>query len=90
MGIGQKAKGIKRYKLTSKSRERKYHIGNINNINNITMALYGGRRRVDFPWRSLCKVYKCEISLCPTPETNIMLYVNCTLIQKSFTFQNKN
>ena len=83
--MDEKAKGIRRYNVNS-------HGDVQDNVRtgNITITSYRDRWIVDFLWRSFCKVHKCEISLCSTPETITILYVNCTLIQKSFTFQNKN
>ena len=83
--MDKKAKRIRRDNVNSHGDVK----DNIRTVN-ITVTSYRDRWIVEFLWRSLCKVHKCEISLCSTPETNTMLYVNCTLIQKSFTFQNKN
>ena len=84
-GMDKKAMGIRRYNVNSHGDVK----DNVRTVN-ITITSYCDRWIVDFLWQSLCKVHKCEISLCSTPETNTMLYVNCTLIQKSSTFQNKN
>ena len=83
-GMDKKAMGIRRYNVNSHGDVK----DNVRTVN-ITITSYCDRWIVDFLWQSLCKVHKCEISLCSTPETNTMLYVNYTLIQKSFAFQNK-
>ena len=72
--MDKKAKGIRRYNVNSHG----YVKDNVRTVN-ITITSYRDRWIVDFLWRSLYKVHKCEISLCSAPETNIMLYVNCTL-----------
>lgn len=58
-----------------------------NTVDNIAITLYSDRRLLDLLWWPLCKVY--VKSLCFTPETNIILFVNYTLIKKSFILQNR-
>ena len=56
--MDKKAKGIRRYNVNS-------HGDVQDNVRtgNITITSYRDRWIVEFLWRSLCKVHKCEISL---------------------------
>ena len=64
-GMGEIGEGIKRHRLPvirqMSHRAVMHSIGNL--VNNIVITLYGDRCLRDLSWRSLCILYKCQITM---------------------------